>query len=851
MVQLVANDGPNNDDHFFELSELAAQLSITIVNMRDDSDGTPIKVPTHGSAELKEITELLTRTAKLLEELKLPDARRGELIAKGLPRGAALDDELRAATRAALDELGVTNDDEPRAASSSLLRAARLLRYLNWFDAPLPATILAESVAQLLRGKSAEGRQGLRALLGNDDDLSADEKRAALAEPLFTAPPAPSAEEPETSAPPQPERSFSLTLNVADPIQTCLERCDARTLRELKAVSSAWRRRAREVLGVSTSTWWRQPIWSTSAEGRELVEQLRPPSVLTDHAKKKLLKRMGEELDCKVELAGHADAVVRRLRDSDNGVRRAAVEVLGKLEPEALALHADAVVAKLEDSDKNVRQAATTTLSKLGPAALADALVAKLEHPDGDVRCAVLKMLSKMVEPATLAEHADSIIARMEDDAEKVRDAAAATLAKLYKLDTAVLAGHAGALVAKLEHPNRDVRCAVLKMLGNLEPATLAQHADALVSMLEDNEGKVRRVAFGTLGKLEPATLAQYAATIVAKLTTQSLRSEAQAALGKLKATELARHASAIRAKLNDPNEHVRCAALEVLRKLEAGTLERYAAAIAAKLEDARDVCLAAVRTLGMLKGGVIEKHAAGIVALLAHSDRDVRHAAEKTLGKSGVQRTAAALKEHAAVIVAKLEDSNIRVRHAAVTTLGKMEVCDLDEHASAIIAKLGHSDGGVRWAAVEAMGTRCTLCTHSDGTTSKYSLIQLRPPYAREVVRTLEDSSEHVRREAVATLGTLDLRDLASNAKDIVAMLGHSNEHVRIMALEVLGKLGLGDDETRYSWRTSEYLNAHATAVVDTLQEDSSTHVRYAAATTLGKLDATTLTLHAAAVIA
>ena len=89
-----------------------------------------------------------------------------------------------------------------------------------------------------------------------------------------------------------------------------------------------------------------------------------------------------------------------------------------------------------------------------------------------------------------------------------------------------------------------------------------------------------------------------------------------------------------------------------------------------------------------------------GIVGLeIAHSDRDVRHAAEKTLGKSGVQRTAAALKEHAAVIVAKLEDSNIRVRHAAVTTLGKMEVCDLDEHASAIIAKLGHSDGGVRWA--------------------------------------------------------------------------------------------------------------------------------------------------------
>ena len=172
---------------------------------------------------------LLERIAKLKFG---SDARRDELFEHGLPRGAALDDELRAATGAALDELGVVGVD-----------AARLMgTHLKWFHAKLPATILAESMAQLLRGKSADE---LRALLGNDDDLGDDEKRAALAEPLFTAPPAPSAEEPETSAAPQPERSFSLTLNVAGPIQTCLERCDARTLRELKAVSAAWQRRAR------------------------------------------------------------------------------------------------------------------------------------------------------------------------------------------------------------------------------------------------------------------------------------------------------------------------------------------------------------------------------------------------------------------------------------------------------------------------------------------------------------------------------------------------------------------------------------------------------------------------------
>ena len=57
-------------------------------------------------------------------------------------------------------------------------------------------------------------------------------------------------------------------------MMACLERCDARTLRELKAVSAAWQRRAREVLCDAASAWRQQPIWSPSAEGRALAAQL-------------------------------------------------------------------------------------------------------------------------------------------------------------------------------------------------------------------------------------------------------------------------------------------------------------------------------------------------------------------------------------------------------------------------------------------------------------------------------------------------------------------------------------------------------------------------------------------------
>ena len=105
----------------------------------------------------------------------------------------------------------------------------------------------------------------------------------------------------------------------------CLERCDARTLRELKAVSKAWRRRARQVLGVSTSVWRQQPIWSTSAAGMSWDWR-------------------------GVELSGHADAIIAKLDHAESGVRRAALETLqaGAGAPP----HAAAIVAKLDHPDR-------------------------------------------------------------------------------------------------------------------------------------------------------------------------------------------------------------------------------------------------------------------------------------------------------------------------------------------------------------------------------------------------------------------------------------------------------------------------------------------------------------------
>ena len=705
MVKLVSNDG-----EIFELSELAAQQSITIVNMRDDTDDTPIKVEILGKADLKTITALLTRTAKILEELKVPDARRAELFAKGLPRGAALDDNLRAAMGAALDELGVVGVD-----------AARLMgTHLKWFHAKLPATILAESMAQLLRGKSADE---LRALLGNDDDLSDDEKRAALAEPLFTAP---SAEKPAAQAPPQPERTLSLALDDSDPfegnIRTCLERCDARTLRELKAVSSAWRRRAREVLGDSKSEWRQQPIWSTSAKGMALARQLEEESsparqlaMATSLARDRhfallgLLHRMREELDREVELPGHAAAIVIMLKDweippDDGGetqvrawaliavskVRWTALTILRRLEPTVLAGHASAIVDMLEDSDASVRYNALETLAKLEAAVLGQHAAAIAQQLDPHLNNDMMEFeqthhsFPPRLRPPVIDLRVGCEGPRYWSGA-KVRLMALETLGKM---DAATLAKHAAAIVAKFEDSMGEVRFSARLMMHKIEPA--AGHLAAVLEGLQDpafeqggvlsyvfddpiQGASVRMKALEALGSmLEPPALAPHAAAVVAMLESE-VRSTAVETLGKLEPAALAGHADDIVAKLNHPDQYVRQAALRALAKLQPAALAQHAAAVVAKLEDPdryRYVRREAMETLGKLQPAALAQHAAAVVARLEDCNGSVRIAAVQTLGKL----EPATLAPHEAAIRDMLKDDDYAVRRAAEATLGKLQ---------------------------------------------------------------------------------------------------------------------------------------------------------------------------------
>ena len=164
-----------------------------------------------------------------------------------------------------------------------------------------------------------------------------------------------------------------------------------------------------------------------------------------------------------------------------------------------------------------------------------DVLLEGLENSRADVREEAVHTLGKLLKPATLAQHAGAVVARLGDSDRHVRRNALATLGKL---DPATLAQHAFAMLARLGDSYVYARAAALKTLGKLEPVVLAQHADAVVARLKDSKEFVRKTALATLGKLEPATLAQpaLAAAIADRLDYPAELDESEVAMQTMKA---------------------------------------------------------------------------------------------------------------------------------------------------------------------------------------------------------------------------------------------------------------------------------------------------------------------------
>ena len=137
------------------------------------------------------------------------------------------------------------DDDSSQLASHSVEELIAVMVGANCLDAPGAFSAAARELnTRFLAGKSVEE---LRTNLGAENDLSEAEQAAALAEPAVTPPPPWQAEHLTVKGQPRLQRGVSL-LAPDQVLWEALQEADSTTLCRLKAVSVAWRARARREL---------------------------------------------------------------------------------------------------------------------------------------------------------------------------------------------------------------------------------------------------------------------------------------------------------------------------------------------------------------------------------------------------------------------------------------------------------------------------------------------------------------------------------------------------------------------------------------------------------------------------
>ena len=147
------------------------------------------------------------------------------------------------------------------------------------------------------------------------------------------------------------------------------------------------------------------------------------------------------------DLIPHTTALTQALRDPEWTVRAAIVEALGKLPMEHLAAHVVSphMLDAMEDAFDGVRSAAVGVLGGLRPAVLrehADAIAAKMQHQRPAVKIAAITVLDSL-DAATIKNYVKELNKRLEPPGDSNKFVRAGALAVLAKCDTEVLAPHA------------------------------------------------------------------------------------------------------------------------------------------------------------------------------------------------------------------------------------------------------------------------------------------------------------------------------------------------------------------------------------------------------------------------
>lgn len=179
-------------------------------------------------------------------------------------------------------------------------------------------------------------------------------------------------------------------------------------------------------------------------------------------------------------------AVIERLRDEDEEVRRVAAEALGRLKhPSAIA----PLVRALEDEDPDVRHAALDALGNFERGVPPAPIRRLLAATDANVRANAARLLGEMKDRGSIP----AITALLADADEDVRHDA---LHALEEMDAPVEDATIGRV---LEDPSPEVRQTAAHFAGERRMVSLVP---TLIRMMDDASGEVRETAAEALTEM-------------------------------------------------------------------------------------------------------------------------------------------------------------------------------------------------------------------------------------------------------------------------------------------------------------------------------------------------------------
>lgn len=257
-----------------------------------------------------------------------------------------------------------------------------------------------------------------------------------------------------------------------------------------------------------------------------------------------------------------------RFKDRSAAVRRAAVMVLQKLEPQARSRHSNLAAECLADEDSAVREAALVVLGTLSPQVLAShasAIVERVEDNDRIVRLAAVKAIGGL-EPSTLVCYAPLVAQHLEDEEVCFHWAAVVALGQLPHW---ALAEHAEAISSRFEHSDPAVREIAVKVLGKLEADQLSLHASDIAALLTDDAWQVRLAAVMVLTK---ESMPEHLGAVMQRLQDDHTRVQWAVidAISDMQPSALLPSAQYLLGLLSSNEHSIRRAAEEVVYKLPA-----------------------------------------------------------------------------------------------------------------------------------------------------------------------------------------------------------------------------------------------------------------------------------------